>query len=253
MKKTKWRVYSDLAWTEHIITSPEDWAEETELLSKVIKEHSKIEPRTLLHLGCGAGVNDYTFKRHFKVTGVDLGPDMLEMARNLNPEVTYLNGDMRTIRLKECFDAVAIPDSIGHMTTVGHLQKAIFTADKHLKPGGVLLIVANIKEEFRGNNFVYTGSKGDVEITIFENNYIPAPDGTTYEATAVFLIRRKGKLEIHSDTETIGLFNLKTWLDLLKEEAGLEVKQMKLEHSYDRFIFGGGKYILSMFVCSNPL
>jgi len=40
-----------------------------------------------------------------------------------------------------------------------------------LKPGGVLLIVANIKEEFRENNFVYTGSKGDVEVTIFENNY----------------------------------------------------------------------------------
>jgi|Deesub1362A_J573_1020465.scaffolds.fasta_scaffold29454_1 SAM-dependent methyltransferase len=252
MKKTKWRAYSDFAWTEHIIAPPEEYVEETELFSKVIKEHSKIEARTLLHLGCGAGGNDYTFKRHFKVTGVDISKDMLEIARKLNPEVTYLYGDMRTIRLKECFDAVAIPDSIGHMTTVGDLRKAILMASKHLKPGGVLLIVSNIKEEFKENNFVYTGSKGDVEITLFENNYVPDPDRTTYEATAVFLIRRKGKLEIHSDIDTIGLFNLSTWLDLLKE-VGLEVKQMKLEHSYDRFIFGEGKYILSMFVCSKPL
>ena len=104
MKKTKWRAYSELAWTEPIIAPPEEYVEETELFSKVIKEHSKIETRTLLHLGCGAGGNDYTFKRHFKVTGVDISEDMLEIARKLNPEVTYLYGDMRTIRLKERFD-----------------------------------------------------------------------------------------------------------------------------------------------------
>ena len=252
MKKTKWLMYSDFAWTEHIIAPPEDYVEETNLFSKVIKEHSKIEARTLLHLGCGAGGNDYTFKRHFKVTGVDISENMLEIARNLNPEVTYFYGDMRKIRLKECFDAVAIPDSIGHMTTLEDLRKAILTAYKQLKPGGVLLIVTLISEEFRENNFVYTGSKGDVEVTIFENNYAPDPAGTTYEATGVYLIRRKGKLEIHSETVTIGLFKLATWLDLLKE-IGLEVNQMKLEHSYDRFLIGEGEYPLLMFVCNKPL
>ena len=252
MKKTKWRIYSDFAWTEHIIAPPEDYVKETDLFSKIIKEHSKIEARTLLHLGCGAGGNDHTFKKHFEVTGVDISEEMLEIARKLNPEVTYLNGDMRTIRLKESFEAVAIPDSIGHMTTVRDLRKAILTAYRYLKPGGVLLIVTLISEEFRENNFVYTGSRGDVEVTIFENNYDPNPGGTTYEATGVYLIRRKGKLEIHSDTDTIGLFKLSAWLDLLKD-TGFEVKQMKLEHSYDRFLVGEGEYPLEMFVCCKPL
>lgn len=252
MKTTKWHAYSDIAWTESIIAPPEGYVEETELFSKVIKEYSKIEVRTLLHLGCGAGGNDYTFKRHFKITGVDISEDMLEIARDLNPEVDYLYGDMRTVRLRECFDAIAIPDSIGYMTTVEDLRSAIVAAYKHLKPGGVLLITGNIKEEFKENNFVYTGSRGDVEITIFENNYIPDPNGATYEATLIYLIRHKGKLEIYTDCHMIGLFNLETWLEILKE-IGLEVKQMKLEHSYDRFIFGEGKYPLLMFICSKPL
>ena len=252
MKKTKWRTYSDFAWTEHIIAPPEMYVEETNLFSKIIKEHSEIKASTLLHLGCGAGGNDYTFKRHFKVTGLDISENMLEIAGNLNPEVLYLNGDMRTIRLNECFDAVAIPDSIGHMTTVDDLHKVILTAYKHLRSGGVLLIVAHISEEFKENNFVYTGSKGEVEITLFENNYVPDPAGTTYEATFVFLIRRNGKLEIHSATDTIGLFKLSTWLDLLKE-IGLEVKQMKLAHSYDRFLIREGEYPLLMFVCNKPI
>jgi len=252
MKKTKWSLYRDFAWTEHIIGPPEQYVEETELFCEIIKENSKIELKTLLHLGCGAGGHDYSFKKHFEVIGLDISEDMLEIARKLNPEVTYRSGDMRTIELEEPFDAVAIPDSIGHMTTIEDLQKTISTAARHLKSGGVLLIVSPVKEVFKENNFIYTGSKGDVEIILFENNYVPDPAGITYEATAVFLIRRKGKLEIHSDTETLGLFKLSTWLDLLKEK-GFEVKHMDFNHAYDPFVVGPGTYPLSIFVCCKPL
>jgi len=51
----KWLAYNELAWTEPIIAPPEEYAEETEQYIKVIKEHSKIEVKTLLHIGCGAG------------------------------------------------------------------------------------------------------------------------------------------------------------------------------------------------------
>ena len=180
---------------------------------------------------------------------MDISESMLEIARNYNPEVTYLYGDMRKIKLEKCFDAVVIPDSIGYMTTVKDLRSATITAHHHLKPGGVLLIVANIAEQFTQNNFVYNGSKGDIEITIFENNYIPDPAGTTYEAKIIYLIRHNGKLEIHTECHIIGLFKLDTWLDLLKE-AGYEVKQAKIEHSYDCFILGEGKYPLLMFICN---
>lgn len=148
MEKHEWPSYSELAWTEPIIAPPEEYEEETELFIKVIKEHSRIEPNTLLHLGCGAGGNDYTFKMHFKVTGVDISEGMLEIARKQNPEVTYIYDDMRSIELRECFDAVAIPDSIGYMTTLEDLRSAVLTAYMHLKPGGVLLIIASIAEQF---------------------------------------------------------------------------------------------------------
>jgi SAM-dependent methyltransferase len=251
IKKTKWPSYSKLAWTEPIVGPPEEYADDTEVFARIIREHSKIKPETLLHLGCGAGGNDYTFKRYFKVTGIDISNDMLEIAKKLNPEAVYHNQDMRTVKLEEYFDAVAIPDSIGYMVTVKDLKRAIFSAYKHLKPGGVLLITALIKEGFMENNFFYTGSQKDIEITVFENNYIADPAETTYEATIIHLIRKKGKLEIHSDCHTIGLFKLATWLDILKEFE-FEVKQIKMEHSYDRFILGEGKYPLIIFACTKP-
>ena len=252
IKRNKWKSYSNLAWTEPIVAPPDEYAEYTELFVRIIKENSKIKPKTLLHLGCGAGGNDYIFKRHFTVTGVDISEDMLKIAKKLNPEAVYYKEDMRALKLDQYFDAVAIPDSIGYMVTVKDLKRAIYTSYKHLKPGGVLLIVAHTKEEFKENNFLYTGSKEDIEITVFENNYITCPSESTYEATIIYLIRQKGKLEIHSDKHIIGIFKLEEWLNILKGFE-FQVKQIKLEHSYDRFILGEGQYPLRTFVCTKPL
>ncbi|MBM4451606.1 MAG: class I SAM-dependent methyltransferase [Chloroflexi bacterium] len=249
----KWLAYNELAWTEPIIAPPEEYAEETEQYIKVIKEHSKIEVKTLLHIGCGAGGNDYTFKEHFKVTGVDISENMLEIARHLNPEVAYFHGDMRTIELDGCFDAVAIPDSIAYMAMEEDLQSALVTAQKHLKPGGVLLIVASTAEQFSQNNFIYTGTRGDIEITVFENNYIPDPAETIYEATLIYLIRRQGELEIYTDRHILGLFKLQTWLGFLKKAGFDIVNQTNIDHAYDRFIAGEGKYQQLMLVCRKNL
>ncbi len=226
------RLYGDLAWTWPIISPVEDYIEETELFSKLIKEHSKIESKTLLHLGCGGGHNDYVFKKYFKVTSVDISEDMLSLAKKLNQEVNYQYGDMRTIQLEERFDAVTILDSINYIKTVENLQRTFITAYEHLKPGGVFLtFVEQIAGQFKRNNTTYsTHSQGDVEITFIENYYDPDPNDTSYEATFIYLIRVGGKPEVHTDCHLCGIFKLETWLELLKE-IGFKVIQNKFEHS----------------------
>ncbi len=252
LKKNEWKAYSEFAWVDTIVCSPEDVTAETELYIKAIKENSKIETKTILHLACGAGMNDYTFKKHFEVTGVDISENMLSLAKKLNPEIEYIYGDMRAIELEKKFDAVAIPDSIDYMKTEEELRKVIVTANKHLKPGGVLLIVAHPKETFKENNFVYTGEKGDIEITIFENNYITRKNDSIYEATIIYLIRNKGKLETYTDIHTLGLFYKKTWISLLEEE-GFEIKETKEEHFYNEYMLEEGEYPLYIFTCIKPL
>ena len=81
------------------------------------------------------------------------------------------------------------------------------------------------------------------------NNYIPTYPGTTYEATLVYLIRRKDKLEIYSDRHILGLFKLEKWLDLLKTAGFDIINQISMDHTYDRFLIGEGKYPRLMFVC----
>jgi len=243
-----WAAYDELAWVETIVAPPSEYAAETGHYCRLIKDRSRFEPKTLLHLGCGAGGNDDTFKKRFQVTGVDISRGMLAIARKRNPEVRYIHGDMRSIRLGERFDAVAVPDSIGYMSTLGNLRRAVNTADIHLKPGGVLLIVSLVREDFRENNFVYSGSGLGIRVTIFENNWSAGPEKTTYDAAIVYLIRRGAKIEVRSERHVQGLFSLSAWRALLSA-AGLDVRLSKQEHVYDRFLRSGGRYVLRVFTC----
>jgi len=249
------RLYSDLAWTWPIISPLEYYIEETEFFCNVIREHSKIPVKTLLHLGCGGGHNDYTLKKYFQVTGVDVSPEILELAKKLNPEVNYISGDIRSVRLENTFDAVVTIDSTAYMVTVEDLRGMFATAFSHLKPGGVFLFfVEETIDDFKQNKTTsHTNCKGDIEITFIENLYDPDHSDTSYEATFIYLIRRKGNLEIHTDRHLCGIFRLDILIDLLRE-IGLEVKQLKYEPPESAIEYSSlvGRKDYPMFVCIRP-
>jgi len=64
-----WKAYNELAWTDTILASPENYQEEASFYIKILKKNMSKHPATMLHLGCGAGGHDFHFKKHFKLTG----------------------------------------------------------------------------------------------------------------------------------------------------------------------------------------
>ena len=165
---SSWLAYNELAWTEDLLAGPADYEAEVAGYVDLIKRNSSHAPNTLLHLGCGAGGYDTIFKQHFAVTGVDISRGMLDKARLLHPDVEYIEDDMRTVRLGPEFDAVVIPDSIDYMGSLSELRMAIETAVVHLKPDGILLVVGKTRENFRGNNFAYTGEQEDLHLLVHQ-------------------------------------------------------------------------------------
>jgi len=240
-----WKVYNELAWTANILACPESCEKEAMAYINAIKGFIPLPSPTMLHLGCGAGAHDFHFKKHFQVTGVDLSQGMLDLAKKANEDVTYVLGDMRTICLNQKFDIVVIPDSIAYMITLVDLRQALLNAARHLKTGGVLLVVSHIKEDFRENNFAYSGIKDDIHITLFENNHIVSD--STYEAIMIYLIRQYGKTNIYHETHTLGLFSHEKWLSIFKE-CQLKVHEINADHLYDDYLLEEGRYRLKMFV-----
>lgn len=239
-----WKAYNELAWTERIIADMESYEDEIMTYVKSIKSIISVPTPTMLHLGCGAGGHDFHFKKHFKVTGVDVSPGMLDMAKKSNTDVNYVLGDMRSISLNEKFDAVVIPDSIAYMSTLEDLKQTLINAAGHLKTGGVLLVVAHTKEEFRENNFVYTGAKDNIHITVFENNHIVSDN--TYEATMFYLIRQGAEKSLHHEVHTLGLFSYEQWMGIFKE-CQLKMDEINTDDLYDDYLLEEGEYKLKVF------
>ncbi len=246
--KDQKRLYGDLSWTWPIISPPQEYREESERIKKIILKYSKIRVKTLLNLGCGGGHVDSVLKKYFTITGVDVSKNMLTLAKNLNPQVTYLYGDMRRIRLKKTFDAVLIHDSINYMLTKRELKAAFKTAFVHLKPGGILCTFVEEYDKLKQNRVHFsTHKKGNIEITFIEHYYDSNPRDTTYEATFIYLIRRNKKLTIYTDRHLGGIFKLSTWLKALRE-VGFKVKVSKFTHSQ----FPKGKFFPEL-ICLKPL
>lgn len=216
-RRSSQRLYGDLAWTWPIISPPEDYVDEAEEHWRAIASHARGPVKTLLHLGCGGGHLDRTLKEHVEVTGADRSPAMLDLARTLNPEVEYIEGDMRTARLGRTFDAVLIADSIAYMCTEADLLAAFRTAFVHLRPGGVFFTyVEQTPDTFReGRTTCTTHTHGGVEITYLENLHDPDPRDTTIESRFLYLIRDHSRLTIERDLHRWGIFPLTTWRRLL--------------------------------------
>ena len=221
-----YRLYNDLAWLWPLWGCVEEYLEECELFTEMIRQCARHEVRTLLDVGCGGGKNAFHFKKNFELTGVDISQAMLSNAKMLNPECEFLIGDMRTLDLGREFDAVFLNDSIAYMKTENDLFNAFQSAHRHLRPGGAMITIAEVtKETFRQNKTAVSISEADdLEITVIDNSYDPDPDDDTYETTLVYLIRENGKLKIEHDHHILGLFSIDVWRRLLKD-AGFEISE----------------------------
>jgi 2-polyprenyl-3-methyl-5-hydroxy-6-metoxy-1,4-benzoquinol methylase len=239
--------YNQLAWIEQILAPFDEVEHEATLFVNIIKNHSNYQPLSLLHLGCGAGRHDYYFKRHFNVTGVDLTSSMLDLARLTNPEITYLEGDMRCVNLNKKFDVVAIPDSIDYMVTYQDLKQLVKTALNHLNDTCIIFIVCKTKEQYQDNEFIYQGKKDDISIVLHEINRLVSDN--TYQAILNYQITRDKKTETITDVHLLGLFNYQKWVNLFKQ-FNLNINELPLNNLYDQYVQNEGHYDQTCFVVS---
>ena len=84
------RLYSELADWFHLLTAPEDYAEEAAEIVRLAEAAVDGELRTLLELGSGGGNNASHLKARFDCTLTDVSEEMLALSRGLNPECEHI-------------------------------------------------------------------------------------------------------------------------------------------------------------------
>ena len=226
------RLYRDLAGWFHLLTAPDEYAEEAEFYRRVIVEASATPPRTLLELGSGGGNMASHYKRYFDATLTDLSAEMLALSRALNPECEHVQGDMRDLRLGRTFDAVFVHDAVMYLTTADDLRRAIRTAFVHCRPGGVAVFAPDYVRETFVARTDHGGHDGDGRaLRYLEWTTDPDPSDTTYTVDFVYLLREDGRpLRVELDQHVEGLFGRDDWLRMLAE-AGFTTTVRPFEHN----------------------
>jgi SAM-dependent methyltransferase len=122
------------------IYSFKDYAAESIEVQDLIRARNP-EAQTLLDVACGTGLHLQHLAGAFDVTGIDLDPELLKIARERIPEVPLHEGDMRTFDLGERFDAITcLFSSIGYVGGPDELSRTFERFAEHLDPGGVVVV-----------------------------------------------------------------------------------------------------------------
>lgn len=220
------RLYSNLANWFHLLTAPHDYREEAEFYSDLIMEAAIGPVRTVLELGSGGGNNASHMKERFTMTLTDFSPKMIEVSRRINPELTHIQGDMRSLRVDHAqFDAVFVHDAVTYLTTEEDIHAMASTAAFHCRPGGSVVVVPDhVWESFTPP---YTENGGHDGLDGRGMRYLmwttdPDPTDSTYVSDFAYLLRETdGTVRVEYDRHVQGIFSKSVWIDALTK-AGFQ-------------------------------
>lgn len=224
------KLYGDLAHLWHVYSPPEHYAEEAATFRARFQRHGIPDGAPVLHLGSGGGSLDHQLKEWYAVTGVDLSPAMIGRAASINPELEYVRGDIRDVRLGRTFPAVLVHDAISYMTTVEELEAVYRTAAAHLEPGGLLLALPEeLRERLAARETSSsTHHSGDLVLSVMESCHDPDPADHEFECVYVFLVRRGSELQVEVDRHRNGVFELEEFLSAVRA-AGFDAEAQRWE------------------------
>ncbi len=153
------------------------WADFFEFL---FGKYLKSKPELILDLACGTGSMTLELaKRGYDMTGVDLSPEMLDIAREraekerLSERCLWLLQDMNSFELYGTVGAVVCClDSINHLTGTASLKKTFDLVHNYLDPDGLFIFDINGKRKFEEvyANETYTVDTDD-DFCIWQNDY----------------------------------------------------------------------------------
>ena len=185
-----------------------DPATEATFLDGTIKQaHS--QAATLLEVACGTGSIIAPLADRYQVSGLDISPAMLAIARQKLPAGTPLHlGDIRCFKIDMRFDVIAcVYHGINHLLDFQAWESFFDCAYEHLNGGGLLifdtLTVSNLKMVARIPKVVQQFGENYVVTRVRTNDQV-----VFHWSIELFELQRNGRYELVTEVIPTASFPL---------------------------------------------
>lgn len=210
----------------------------TEYLKEIFKRHGLISSTNIIaELGCGTGnMTQRLAENGFDMIGIDVSEEMLakaiEKSADKNPDILYLNQDMREFELYGTVDAViSVCDSINYITESADLLNVFKLVNNYLEPEGLFVFDLNTIYKFENilgcNSFCETTENS----AYTWENYYDKDERINEFYTNFFIEQNDGSYKRFEEFHYERGYTIEEIIDLI-EEAGLE-----FEACYDELTF----------------
>jgi SAM-dependent methyltransferase len=204
------------------IYSFKDYKAESEKLLVFIHNSLRTEGKDLLDVACGTGNHINFLKEHFTAEGLELAPEMVELASKKFPQFKFHEADMIDFDLGKQFDVVTnLFSSIGYVKTIDNLKKCISSMANHVKRGGLLIIEPWIKpEDWKpGTVHMHTVDEPELKIARVNNSQ---QEGNISLFDLHHLVATPQGVDYFVERHEMGLFETEEILNIMYD-IGLEV------------------------------
>ncbi len=203
--------YSNLAKYYDITHKEHPYKAQTDFAHTVFQKYGNGGKR-ILDVCCGTGGHaGYMVEKGYEVTGVDLSPDMLAIARkkflNSVSKPSFIQKDVTKLDFDEEFDAAYCFNVFFLMTTyemeIG-LLKSVWRA---LKDGGIFAFdVMNGWQMLDTTPHMHTSQEGDTRIIEFDCNRTIDRMRRVKHIEALWFIQESGHVSLELDTYDLRIF-----------------------------------------------
>jgi SAM-dependent methyltransferase len=194
--------------------------------SVLIENHCK----KIIEVGCGTGLlAKRLIAAGYDYLGVDLFPEMIEIAKKETGSERFVQGDMRNLRIDEAFDCALITGrSIAYVTENAGILSAFSGISRILTAKGVLVFDAfdasRIFGDFREETeqVVETGTRKITRKNFLKKNL---STGWTWDFNAKYIFEENGKRMEYDDSSTLRAFT-KDEIRLFLNLTGFEIREI---------------------------
>jgi len=199
-----------------------DYAGEAAQVCREVRARNA-DATSLLDVACGTGSHLVHLRNDVSVSGVELDPSMLDVARRRLPGVELHIGDMRTFDLPRRYDAViCLFSAIGYMLRREDLDLAMAAMARHLAPGGVLVVEPWFHPDQWFDGHVVADAANDADIAVARVSR-STRDGILSRFEFHYAVGRPEGIDTFMEPHVMGLWTVEEYSAAM-QSAGLAVE-----------------------------